>query len=54
MIRAGKVTFLVRFGRWVCACLPKSRMDEDALARIRPLLLGGLACWCDKSGPEKF
>jgi hypothetical protein len=45
----GKVTFLVRLGRTVCTCLPKRHLDDAMRARIRPFLLGWMACWCDRT-----
>ena len=45
----GKVTVLVRFGRWICTCLPKRYLSEEIRERIRPLTLGWVSCWCDKS-----
>lgn len=50
MLKAGgRVPFLLRFGRWICTCLPQQHLDEDMRARIRPLTVGWLACWCDRS-----
>jgi hypothetical protein len=45
----GKVTFLVRLGRWICTCLPKRRLSDAMRERIRPLTVGWMACWCDKA-----
>lgn len=54
MLKPGKkVSFLARFGRWVCVCLPDRRLDDDLRARIKPLVFAGLACWCDKSQASK-
>jgi hypothetical protein len=50
MLKAGgRVPFLLRFGRWICTCLPQQHLDEDMRARIRPVMVGWLACWCDRS-----
>jgi len=46
---SGKVTFLFRLGSRVCTCLPTRNMDDRLRDRIRPWILGWLACWCDKS-----
>ncbi len=50
---ARQVSFLVRLGPWVCACLPKHSLDDELRARIRPLTVGWLACWCDRSAPQR-
>jgi len=44
----GKVSLLFRFGRRVCVCLPNEQLQDELRDRIRPLVVGHLACWCDK------
>ncbi|HOP16975.1 MAG: hypothetical protein KDI22_01165 [Gammaproteobacteria bacterium] len=54
MLRPGKkVSFLARLGRWVCVCLPDHTLDDNLRARIKPLVIAGMACWCDKSQASK-
>lgn len=48
----GKVSLLLRFGRRVCVCLPNEQLEDDLRERIRPLVVGHLACWCDKQPAE--
>ncbi|MCG6968113.1 MAG: hypothetical protein LJE59_16560 [Chromatiaceae bacterium] len=45
----GKVSILLRLGSRVCVCLRNDRLDPRLRARIRPLVIGGLAFWCDRS-----
>ena len=45
----GKLSLLLKFGRRVCVCMPHGRLEGGIRNRIRPLKLGPLACWCDKS-----
>ena len=47
----GKMTLLLRLGRTVFACMPSRNMNPDMRTAIRPLVLGGFACWCDRSQP---
>jgi hypothetical protein len=36
----------------MCTCLPDQQLDDDMRARIRPVVIGWLACWCDRSPVE--
>ena len=45
----GKISLLLNFGRRVYVCMPDGRLEGGLRDRIRPLKLGPLACWCDKS-----
>lgn len=45
---AGRASLLLRLGSRVCICLRNDRMDAGLRARIRPRVIGWLACWCDK------
>jgi hypothetical protein len=50
MIKAlAEAPLLFRLWRWMCVCVPKRSLDAELRARIRPLTLGWLACWCDRS-----
>ena len=44
-----RTSLLLRLGRRVCVCLRNNEMDAGARSRIRPLVIGRFACWCDKS-----
>lgn len=44
----GKAPLLVRFGRRVFVCLLNKRLEGRMRDRIRPVVLGPLACWSDK------
>jgi hypothetical protein len=44
----GKAAFWMRLGPRVFVCMPRQRMDDGLVARIRPLVVGGLACWFDR------
>ena len=41
-------TLLLKLGTRICVCMRKKRMDEGLLVRLRPLIFGGYAFWCDK------
>jgi hypothetical protein len=45
----GRPSLLLRLGRWVCTCLPQRALDPHLRDRVRPLRLGRLACWCDRT-----
>lgn len=45
----GKVSLLLKLRRWICVCVRKRLLDAGVRARVRPVILGGFACWCDKS-----
>jgi len=45
----GKASLLFKLGTRVCVCLRNNRMDAGLRARIRPLVIGWFACWCDKT-----
>ena len=45
----GTPSFLLRLGRRVCVCLPNKELNGNLRNRVRPLVIGRLACWCDKS-----
>ena len=44
----GKVPLWLRLGRRVFVCVANERLDGRLRDRIRPLVLGPFACWCDK------
>lgn len=46
----GKPSLLLKLGKWLCVCMPSRLMDEELRTRIRPLIFGGYAWWCDKPG----
>lgn len=48
MKSVGKPALLLKLGTWRCVCMRGTRLDEGFRAIIRPLLLCGYACWCDK------
>lgn len=48
----GKALLLLRFGRHICICLPSRRLSQGLRDRIRPLVFGGVACWCDRSSAD--
>ncbi len=45
----GRASVMLRLGKRVCVCLPNSRLSAGLRAKIRPLVVAGLACWCDKA-----
>lgn len=45
----GKISLLLKIGSRVWVCMPDRRLEGGLRNRIRPLKLGPLACWCDKS-----
>lgn len=46
----GKVSLLLKLGNHICVCLPNKRLAAPLRALVRPLVIGWLACWCDRSG----
>ena len=44
----GSPALLMRFGSRVYVCMRKKCMQHELLERVRPIILGGYACWCDK------
>lgn len=46
----GRAAFWMRLGPHVFVCMRKQRMDDGLVARIRPLVVGGFACWFDGPG----
>lgn len=44
----GKPALLLKLRTWRCVCMRSTSLDEGFRAIIRPLLLCGYACWCDK------
>ena len=47
----GKPALLVKIGAWRCICIRNTSLDDGLRARVRPLVLCGYACWCDKPDP---
>ena len=45
---SGKPALLIKLGRWLCMCMRNKQMNDELRARIRPLVFGRYACWCDK------
>lgn len=44
----GKPALLLKLGSRRCVCMPNKSMDDALRMRIRPLIFGGFAWWCDK------
>ena len=47
----GRPSLLLRLGERLCVCVRHARMDKGLKDRVRPLVFGGYACWCDRRGP---
>lgn len=45
----GNSSLLLKFGCRVFVCMPSRHLQSGLRERIRPLILGPLACWYDKS-----
>jgi hypothetical protein len=45
----GKPSLLLKLGSLRCVCMPNRLMDDALRTRIRPLVFGGFAWWCDKA-----
>jgi hypothetical protein len=53
---SGKVSWMWRFRRWMCACIRRSRLDDEASSRLGGIRFAGFLCWCDRadgSGAER-
>jgi hypothetical protein len=48
----GKPALLLKLGSLRCVCMPNKLMDDALRMRIRPLIFGGFALWCDKPDPN--
>ncbi len=49
MLRSiGKPSLLLKLGARRCVFLPIRYMDEALRSRIRPMIIGRYAMWCDK------
>jgi hypothetical protein len=44
----GKPSLLLKLGSLRCVCMPNRLMDDTLRSRIRPLVFGGYAWWCDR------
>jgi hypothetical protein len=46
---SGRVSVFWRFRRWMCACIRRSQLDDEARARLGGIRLAGFLCWCDRA-----
>lgn len=44
----GKPAMLLKLGALRCVCIRNKSLDATLRARVRPLVLLGYACWCDR------
>jgi hypothetical protein len=49
---SGRPSLLLKIGGWVCICIRQRELNENLKQRLRPRMIGGLACWCDKSASD--
>jgi hypothetical protein len=47
----GSAALSLRWGSRICVCMRRTDLDDGLIARIRPLIFGGYAFWCDRPDP---
>ena len=50
MLKSIHRTFSMRFGSRVFVCLRNEQLPPALRKRVRPFVLGALACWVDRLG----
>jgi hypothetical protein len=52
MLKAVHKTFSVKLGRRVFVCLRNDELPPGLRKKVRPLVVGTLACWVDRLHPD--
>lgn len=53
MLKTGGNPFLfLKLGSRICVCLRSRNLQPELRQRVRPLVIGSLACWLDKVTPD--
>jgi hypothetical protein len=45
----GRAALVLRLGARLCVCLSRRALEPGVRKRIRPVIVGPFACWCDRS-----
>jgi hypothetical protein len=50
----GKPLLFLHFRSWACVCLRHEQIGTALRARLRPLVVGRVACWIDRVRPGRL
>lgn len=51
MLKAVNKTFSMKFGKRIFVCLHNDQLPPALRERVRPWVIGSLACWIDRLQP---